>query len=78
MLISTDGNRETATILECVSASRAVIHPLVIYKGKWHQYSLSESIKDGEVLFAVSENGWTNSKIVLQWLCQNFEPQTKS
>lgn len=30
------------------------------------------------MFFAVSENGWTNSNIALQWLRQDFDPQTRS
>jgi hypothetical protein len=50
----------------------------VIWKGKRHQESWYSGTTNDDVLFAVSDNGWTNSNIALQWLQQDFDPKTKS
>lgn len=67
-----------ATTIECISAVGKSIAPLVIYKGKQRQESWYDDVKDGEVFFGVSENGWTNADIALQWLQQDFDAQTKA
>ena len=67
-----------ATITECVSAAGKAIPPLVIYKGKQHQQSWYKDVENGEVFFAVSKHGWTNSSLTLEWLQQDFDPYTKS
>jgi hypothetical protein len=61
-----------------VSAEGRVIAPLVIFKGKQHQESWYNDIKEDEVFFAVSSTGWTSSDIALSWVKEVFDPQTKA
>lgn len=55
------------TIVSCVSASGIILPPLMIYPRK---RSLPDKAKEGAVpgtLFMVSENGWINREIYLEW-----------
>ena len=55
------------TIVSCVSASGIILPPLMIYP---HKISLPDKAKKGAVpgkLFMVSENGWINREIYLEW-----------
>jgi hypothetical protein len=72
-----DGNRETTTLLECVSASNKVLKPLIIFKGKQHQRSWYNSGDKEGAFFAVSNNGWTNNSLGLYWIQYVFDAQTK-
>ena len=73
-----DGIRETVTVLETVAADRYTLPPMVIYKGKayykgWHTSLEGE---DGGTVFAISDKGWTNQVLGLEYLQQCFEPST--
>ena len=57
----------THTVLACVSASRFVLPPMIIYRRK---RCVPESLKEGAILdtfFATSESGWVNSELYLEW-----------
>ena len=76
-LLTQCGNREWVSLIECVSADGAVLKPWVIFKGKQQQKAWRSFIKEGGHI-ALSENGWTNNEIGLDWLKQCFEPETRS
>lgn len=65
-------------MIECVSATGKAIAPLIIFKGKQHQESWYSNTNAADAFFAVSDQGWTNSEIALEWLQRVFDPQTKS
>lgn len=65
-------------MIECVSATGKAIAPLIIFKGKQHQESWYSNTNAADAFFAVSDQGWTNSEIALEWLQRDFDPQTKS
>ena len=74
-----DGNRELITAVETVSADRAVLPPMIIYKGKaqlaqWHKYLLEE---DKDTIFSFSPKGWTNQVLGVEYLKLLFNPQTE-
>jgi hypothetical protein len=75
------GNREWVSLIECISTSGRLLPPWIIFKGKQHQKAWYNSLKKGgnpDGFIALSENGWTDNELGLQWLKQCFEPQTRS
>jgi hypothetical protein len=64
-------------MIECVSAACRVIAPLVIYMGKQHEESWYSDTSVADAFFAVSDRGWTNSEIALEWLQQVSNPQSR-
>jgi hypothetical protein len=71
------GNREWATVIECVNASGWAVPPFIILKGRAHLENwYTEPLPDHWVT-AVSENGWTTNELGFQWL-QHFERHTAS
>jgi hypothetical protein len=69
------GNREWATIIECINAMGAAIPPLVIFEAVLHQAAWYNIIPE-DWSIGVSENGWTNNEIGLIWL-HLFDKHTK-
>lgn len=77
--VTQDGNRETVTVLEAVSAAGFVCPPMVIFKGAYHQkgwYEDSDKVP-GNWRFAVSPKGWTNNSLSLDWLEFCFDLPTR-
>jgi hypothetical protein len=71
------GQRESATVIECIG--HTVPPPMVIFKGKAHMlgwFRHQQQIPQNWA-FAVSQNGWTNQDIGLDWLQRCFEPHTR-
>lgn len=70
--------RESATLVEAVSAAGRVIPPMIILKGKCHMAKwYDESVEmDDEALIAVSDSGYTNDELSLAWI-EHFELQTR-
>lgn len=63
------GNREWVTMIEAVSAEGQSIPPFIIVKGKKHLRSWYEgSTLPVDWAITLSENGWTNNKLGLDWL----------
>ena len=73
------GSRTWTIIIECISATGIVLKPLVIFKGKsvQQQWFPKEASFLQDWQFTVSENGWTDNEIALNWLHDIFIPQTK-
>ena len=75
---SQDGNRETVTVIECVSASGEVLPPMYIYKGSVHLMGWYAGVEAEETpTFSWSPKGWTGRELGLAWLEHNFEKYTK-
>ncbi len=62
-----DGNREWATLIECISADSRLLSMFLILKGKRQMKAWFDFVEDKEAYIAVSENGWTNNIIGLEW-----------
>jgi hypothetical protein len=72
-----DGKREMITVIETISAGGNVLPPMIIYKGKAHYKGWSALVEAGDqAFFAISEKGWTSRSLGLDYLTQNFEPNT--
>jgi hypothetical protein len=70
------GNREWVSLIECVSVSGRVLSPWVIFKGKVHQKAWRNRLNSGHI--ALSENGWTDDELGLEWLEKTFHPETEA
>ena len=71
------GNREWATVIECINASGWCIPPFVIVKGAYHlsNWTTDSDFPDNWVIKPTS-NGWTNNKTGLDWI-QHFDRHTE-
>jgi hypothetical protein len=71
------GNREWATLIQGINAKGWAIPPFIILKARRH---LSSWYELGDIphewIIAISENGWTNNKLGLEWL-KHFHEHTK-
>ena len=75
-----DGNREFISVLACICADGSCCPPALVYQGKSYdlQSSWVEDLQESEqAFFAVSEQGWTNDALRLQWLEKLFNRHTK-
>jgi hypothetical protein len=68
--------RTTVIAVEYISTDSRYLNPIVIwpattYRSNWTTFSTPEWY------YAISESGYTDSKISLEWLKCIFDPQTK-
>jgi hypothetical protein len=70
------GNRTWVTTVEAVNARGWAIPPFVIFDGKLHQMNWYQTGIPVTWKIAVSDNGWTNSKLGLEWI-QHFYKNIK-
>jgi len=69
------GNREWATLIECILQDRRRTRPWVVLKGKQHQSAWFKALPSAYI--AMSYNGWTDNELGLEWLKQCFELETR-
>lgn len=65
------------TAVECVSADSRALLPLIIWPASTHRSNWTTYPTPGWH-YALSENGYNDSKICLEWLTRVFDPQTKA
>ncbi|SPO22558.1 related to transposase [Ustilago trichophora] len=72
------GNRESATVIECIGSAGQVLPPLIITKGRVHTVGEQQRMENVPATwrFAKSNNGWTNNEIAVQWVETIFDPST--
>jgi len=72
------GDREWVTVIQSICAAGHATPPFIIYKGRVHISAWYEetSIPRNWKL-SVSENGWTNNALGLEWL-KHFDAHTKA
>lgn len=68
-------NLELVTIIECVCADGTSIKPTFVFSGTEYEAEWAEV--DDKIAVGLSENGWTNNKIGLEWLKKCFVPQAQ-
>jgi hypothetical protein len=72
------GNYEWVTVIQSICAAGSYTPPFIIYKGRIH---ISAWYKEAGILrywkLSVSENGWTNNALSLEWL-KHFDRHTKA
>ncbi|KFY68309.1 hypothetical protein V496_01174, partial [Pseudogymnoascus sp. VKM F-4515 (FW-2607)] len=61
-------NRTSITIIEAISAGGVTIPPLLIVPGKVHMESWYHRSLDGRERVLLSESGYTNDELALEWL----------
>jgi hypothetical protein len=71
------GSREWVSLIECISSDGRVLSPYVIFKAKhllkdWY----NEFQQDGGGTIAVSDRGWTDDELCMEWFKIVFEPET--
>lgn len=62
-----DGSREWVSLIECISADGRLLAPFIIFKGKRQMKAWYEVLEDEAAWIAMSENGWTNNVLGLEW-----------
>lgn len=67
--------RETVTVVECISADGRSLKPLVIWPARTHRVNWTTFPTPGWH-YAFSDTGYTNAEISLEWLTNVFDPQT--
>jgi hypothetical protein len=72
------GDREWVTVVQSICAAGYAIPPFIIYKGRVHisaWYEQADIPYDWKI--SVSENGWTNNALGLEWL-KHFDAHTEA
>jgi hypothetical protein len=72
------GDREWVTVIQSICAAGYATPPFIIYKGRVH---ISAWYEEADIPYdwklSVSENGWTNNALGLEWL-KHFDEHTKT
>jgi hypothetical protein len=72
------GDREWVTVIQSICSDGSCTPPFIIYKGRVH---ISAWYEEASILrqwkLSVSENGWTNNALGLEWL-KHFDAHTKA
>lgn len=71
------GNREWTSLIECVSVDGRKLPAYIIFAGKTIQAAWGRAYNEKNAYIRVSENGWTDNEISVQWLNDHFEPSTR-
>ena len=67
-------------MVESISAAVSTIPPFVIYPAAAHYLGHLENIEYEEsedATFALSQTGYTDHELSVDWLMQHFEPRTR-
>jgi hypothetical protein len=76
--LGSSSSRELVTVIKAVGGCGRVIPPMVILPGKVHQeHWYSKLDMEDDYLIGVSESGYTNDYLALEWL-KHFNNLTKS
>jgi hypothetical protein len=70
-------NRKSLTVVESISAGGKTIPPVIIVEGKQHMESWYHKNLQGDEMVLLSESGYTNEKLSLDWL-KHFIKHTES
>ena len=62
-----DSNREWISLIDCISADARLLSLFIIFKAKRRMKAWDDALEDKEGYIAISENGWTNNVIGLEW-----------
>ena len=72
------GNREWVTLITAINAAGWTIPPFLVFAGQYH---LSAWYEEEDIprdwVIAVSDNGWTNNELGVEWL-KHFNAYTKT
>ena len=77
--LSQPGNREWVTIIETINSYGWTLPPMIIFAGKLHQAAwYKDDLLPQDWAIGLSENGWTNNQLGLNWLQRIFDKHTRS
>ncbi|KAF1925185.1 DDE-domain-containing protein, partial [Didymella exigua CBS 183.55] len=71
------GNREWVTLIAAINAAGWSVPPFLIFAGKYHLSAWYEEDIPRNWAIAVSDNGWTNNELGVEWL-KHFNAHTKT
>jgi hypothetical protein len=72
------GNREWVTVIAAINAAGWSVPPFLIFAGQYHLSAWYEEVEiPRDWVFAVSDNGWTNNELGVEWL-KHFNAHTKT
>jgi hypothetical protein len=71
------GNREWVTVIAAINAAGWAIPPFLIFAGQYHLSAWYEEDIPRDWAIAVSDNGWTNNELGVEWL-KHFNAHTKA
>ena len=77
MFFNSLANRKSSTVIEAISATGRTIAPYMIMAGKRRMQNWFNNKLDQASIFDMSESGFTNDRISVDWL-KHFIQQTKS
>ena len=63
------------TVVECCVARKSMLPSFIIYKGTAHYMGWHSTTNDSNVVFAYSNNGWTDNELAMEWI--HFGQYTK-
>ena len=70
-------NREWVTLIVAINAAGWSIPPFLIFAGQYHPSAWYEEDIPCDWAIAVSDNGWTNNELGVEWL-KHFNAHTKT
>jgi hypothetical protein len=71
------GNREWVTLIAAINAAGWSVPPFFIFAGKYHLSAWYEEDIPRDWAIAVSDNGWTNNELGVEWL-KHFNAYTQT
>jgi hypothetical protein len=71
------GNREWVTVIQGINAAGWAVPPFLIFAGQYHLSAWYEEDILRDWAIAVSDNGWTNNELGVEWL-KHFNAHTKA
>ncbi|KAI1508834.1 DDE superfamily endonuclease [Pyrenophora tritici-repentis] len=71
------GNREWVTLIAAISAAGWSVPPFLIFAGQYHLSAWYEEDIPRDWAIAVSDNGWTNNELGVEWL-KHFNAHTQA
>ncbi len=76
--INQAGNRERASLIEAIGITGRRLPLFVILNGKrWKDDWYSSDMERGARI-SLSENGWTDNKLCIEWIRNCFQLETRS
>ena len=73
------GNRESATVIECIGSGGQVLPPMIITRGKVHTVGEQRRMEDIPATwhFSKGPSGWTDNELATLWVDKVFDAITR-
>lgn len=72
------GNRDWVSIIEAISADGFIFSPFIIFKGRVTFEAWLNEPGNKDVTFAISESGFSNTALCVEWFKHVFQPQSEA